>query len=413
MRRSPANAALAAMFMLFSLTAIMTLTTQSMQAQTYRVIHNFTGGIDGGYPYGGLTLDAAGNLYGTTCGVCPSGTGNIPGTVFKLLKRGSSYVFSTLYVFPGEPGPTGRVIFGPDGTLYGTTFQGGTGSGSVFNLKPPPTASPNILGGWIETDISNGGNPEVADLVFDNQGNIYGVACTGGDFGAGSVFELTTSSGGWSETVLYSFTGGADGVCPLGTLVFDASGNLYGTAWEGGGSGYGTVFELMRSGSSWTEQTLHSFQGGTDGATPIGGVLMDNSALIVSTTQQGSAGGGTVAWLNNSLFHYDLPGTSDYYNGPWGTLVGTSTDLYGTTFGDGAYGKGSVFNLYGCAGWGYTSLHDFSGPDGANPGANVIFDRDGNMFGTTSQGGAYGYGVVFEITPAQRSDGVHRDSGCY
>jgi uncharacterized repeat protein (TIGR03803 family) len=257
--------------------------------------------------------------------------------------------------------------------------------------------------------------PQLADLLFDNQGNIYGVTCEGGsqppnDYGV--VYELTPSSGGWSETVIHAFTGD-DGACPLGSLVFDANGNLYGTTWQGGASYYyGTVFELMRSGSGWLLDTLHTFAGGTDGATPISGVLLDGNAVIATTTQQGAADGGTAAWLNNNLFHYDFPGTSDYYNGPWGTLVGTSTDLYGTTFGDGAYGKGSIFHLQGCAGWGYTSLHDFAGPEGANPAANVLIDRNGNMFGTTSQGGAYGYGVVFEITMAQQSDGLHRDSGC-
>jgi uncharacterized repeat protein (TIGR03803 family) len=412
-----ASAVLFRLVVVAVLVLLVAITAHPAQGQTYQVLHNFTGGVDGGYPFGGLTVDASGSLYGTTCG---GACGNSPGTVFKLIKKGSHYVFSTLYIFPGDPGPSGRVIFGPDGTLYGTTFQGGSdSSGTVFNLTPPATASPNVFGGWTETDIhvfgsgGDGSSPQIGDLVFDNQGNIYGVACGGGASGAGAAYELTPSSGGWSETILYSFTGGADGLCPLGTFIFDGLGNLYSTAWQGGGSGYGTVFELTRSGSSWQEQTLHSFQGGADGATPIGGVLMDYSALIVSTTQQGSAGGGTVAWLNNSMFQYQLPGAPGTYSGPWGTLVGTSTDLYGTTYADGAYSQGSVFNLAGCAGWGYTSLHDFSGPDGAYPAANVILDSDGDLFGTTSQGGAYGYGVVFEITPAQQSDGLHPDSGCF
>jgi uncharacterized repeat protein (TIGR03803 family) len=396
---------------LILLVAFLTLIAQPAQGQTYRVIYNFTGGIDGGYSYGGLSIDAAGNLYGTTCGTPCNGSGNVPGTVFKLTKTRSGWVFSTLYVFHAGDAPTGRVVFGPDGTLYGTTVYGG-GFGTVFNLGPSRSVSPNVFGTWTKTDIhvfdlSDGGWPQVGDLLFDNRGNIYGVACRGGSYDAGVAYELTPSWGGWTQTVIHTFTGD-DGSCPVGTLALDSYGNLYGTAWQGG-LGSGTVFELLRSG--WTENMLHNFQGGPDGAAPIGGVLLDGSAVIVTASLQGTGGGGTAEWLNDGLFYYDFQGTSDNYNGPWGTLVGTSTDLYGTTYGDGSHSKGSVFNLQGCAGWGYTSLHDFSGPDGAYPGANVMFDADGNMFGTTSQGGAYGYGVVFEITRAKGS-GTGASSNC-
>ena len=398
------------------LVVVMIVSAPYALAQTYSVLHNFTGGLDGKNPYAGLTMDAAGNLYGTTCGAnCIAGASNA-GTVFRLSKNGSSWPFTPLYTFRGGndgAGPAARVIIGPNGTLYGTTLYGGgsgcggTGCGTVFNLRPPPSVPPSIFGGWTETILyrfqggSDGAYPGFGDLVFDASGNIYGTTQEGGNANAGTVFELTPSGGGWTENVLYTFSGGSDGNGPLGTLVFVGAGNLYGTTIGGGGSDLGTVFELTPSASGWTETVLHNFQGGSDGSYPIGGVTDQFYYGTVGTTSQaGTNGGGTAFVLNNQMFLYSFPnGSGSYYPGPWSSLVYGPIGYSATTYADGAHQYGSVFYMYGCAGWEADTLHDFTGgQDGAYPVSSIAFDANGNMFGTASEGGAYGFGVVFEIT---------------
>lgn len=198
---SPANAALTILLTLLFLIFLflfLTLTAQPAQGQTYRVIHNFTGRSDGGSPAAGLTMDQNGNLYGTTLtgghiGICglrrPIGCG----TVFKLSKRDSGWVLTPLHDFQGGndgAGPWARVIFGPDGNLYGTTSAGGDlaegcisnddlGCGTVFKLSPPSRTPPNTLNSWTETVLhrfngTDGAGPGFGDLVFDRAGNVYG-----------------------------------------------------------------------------------------------------------------------------------------------------------------------------------------------------------------------------------------------
>lgn len=407
--------------------------TQSVQAQIYSVIHNFTGGVDGKNPYAGLTMDAAGNFYGTTCGAdCVAGASDA-GTVFRLSQRGSGWIFTPLYTFRGGndgAGPAASVIVGPNGSLYGTTMYGGgsgcggSGCGTVFNVRPLPNVAPNILGGWTETVLyrfqggSDGANPGFGDLVFDSSGNIYGTTQIGGNDNAGTVFELTPSGGGWTENVLYAFTGGSDGASPEAGVILDSAG-LYGTTMGGGIDacvyGYcGTVFELSPSGSGWTETVLHSFQGGSDGSNPIGGVTNQGGYGTVGTTSIGGTnGGGTVFVLNNEMFLYSFTGGfySTPWPGPWSTLVRGPIGYSGTTYANGAHQYGSVFYMYGCAGWGADTLHDFTGgSDGGSPVGSLVFDANGNIFGTTSIGGAYGFGVVFEITDAQNSQTGSADS---
>jgi len=409
------------------------------QAQTFSVIHNFSGGADQGNPDAGLTMDAAGNLYGTTCGgLCLVGATNL-GTVFKLSQRGAGWTFNTLYYFRGGAdgaAPYSRVILGPDGTLYGTTYLGGgngcggAGCGTVFNLQPPANSvTPSIFGGWTETVLysfqggSDGASPVLGDLAFDSAGNIYGTTAAGGAYNAGTVFKLMRSGNSWSESVLYSFTGGSDGSEPLGGVILDGAGNLYGTTMLGGegfcayGSSCGAVFELSRSASGWTETVLQSFYGGRDGGYPIGGLAQGRYGIIGTTSLGGDNGGGTAFVLNNELFLYSFSGNNNSvpWPGPWSSLVygavGAPGVAYGTTFADGAYNAGSVFYLYGCAGWTADSLHDFTGgQDGAYPVGSVVFDGAGNLYGTTAEGGSYGNGVVFEIAGAGNSPA--RSSGC-
>ncbi len=179
--------------------ALLVLMSPSAQAQTYKVLYNFTGQQDGGAPYAGLTMDRAGNFYGTTQG---GGKGN--GTVFKLASKGPGWIFTPLYSFQGSPDgaqPLARVIFGPDGSLYGTTSGGGAGYGTVFKLQPSPIACKTALCPWSETVLyrftggNDGGNPQNGDLLIDQSGTIYGTTLNGGAYGHGAVFSLTPSHG--------------------------------------------------------------------------------------------------------------------------------------------------------------------------------------------------------------------------
>ncbi len=411
---SRAAGAALAMAILFAPALVL---TRSAQAQTFKVIHNFANGQDGAQPYAGLTMDAAGNLYGTTFGNLGGRYGN--GSVFKLKHFGSGWVVNPLYDYTGgDDGawPWGRVAVAKDGTLYGTTWTGGAaGVGIVFHLRPSPTAPTSALAPWNETISyfftggSDGGAPQ-GDLTFDQAGNIYGITNYGGDAGNGVVYELTPSGGGWKQTVLYSFQGTDDGANPYGGVVFDEVGNLYSVVNYGGTSNGGAVYELSPSGLGWTETTLYDFTGGNDGATPFGGLIIDASGNLYGTTAFGGmGGGGTVfeltpvnggGWSFNTIYSFSGTGYPNY--GPLDKLaMDAAGNLYGTTYQDGAYQAGSVFMLTPAGGgWTYTSLHDFTGgSDGANPISNLIFDTSGNLYGTASAGGASGYGVVFEITP--------------
>ncbi len=398
------------------------------QAQSFNVIYTFTGQKDGANPYAGVNIDKAGNLYGTTNVGGEYGNG----TVFKLKRTGSSWIISPLYSFTGGndgAGPRARVVVGPDGGLYGTTFHGGgaggaacnaQGCGTVFNLRPPAFACKSALCPWKETILyrfaggTDGGEP-LGDLIFDKAGNIYGTASVGGlthgcgGPGCGVVFELARSSGSWTQSVVHTFNGGSgDGSFPNGGVVFDQSGNLYGTTFGGGSGGLGgmgTVFQLTPSGSGWEENILYNFQGLTDGSQPNAGVVFDGSGnLYGSTVFNGTGLGGTVFeltpsggnWTFNTL--YGLVGSA----GPFGNLFMDATgNLYGTTYQDGLSLVGSIFELTpSIRGWTYTSLHDFTGDnDGELPISSLVFDSKGNMYGTTTYGGAHGDGVVVEVTP--------------
>jgi uncharacterized repeat protein (TIGR03803 family) len=338
--------------------------TSTWAAAQERVLHNFAAnGTDGYYPEAGLIVDAAGNLYGTTV----AGGAYNSGTVFELTPAaGGGWTEKVLYSFSGN-GTDGRapyagLIFDAAGNLYGTTQYGGTyGLGTVFELTPAGGGS------WTEKVLysfsgngTDGATPE-AGLIFDAAGNLYGTTYQGGTYGYGTVFELTPAGGGgWTEQVLHSFNNnGADGSLPAAGLIFDAAGNLYGTTSYGGTYFYyGTVFELTpAAGGGWTEQVLHSFNNnGTDGITPL------SAGLI-----------------------FDAAG-----------------NLYGTTFAGGTYGYGTVFELTPAGGGSWTEkvLHNFgNGTDGAGPLAGLIFDAAGNLYGTTGGGSSYGDGTVFELTP--------------
>ncbi|MGB8890133.1 MAG: choice-of-anchor tandem repeat GloVer-containing protein [Candidatus Korobacteraceae bacterium] len=398
--------------------------TTAARAQTFKVIYTFTGGADGAGPQPGLTMDGAGNFYGATGSVglsngsaCDTGCG----TVFHLLNADSGWILIPLYHFQGPPDgliPSGRVTIAQDGTLYGVTNQGGRGScqfgcGTVYHVSPAASG----LALWNETvihyfTISDGDYPQ-GDVSFDREGNLYVTAAVGGSSGDGVVYQLTPSGGGWLGNVIYSFQGLDDGANPSGGVVIDRSGNLYGITEEGGFRGGGTLYQLSLSGSSWTERTIQAFAH-TSGCVPVGGLIVDSAGnLYGTTTACGTHGAGTVFRLSPSgvlNVLYNLPSISgsgciySYFCGSLGKLaMDAAGNLYGTVTAGGAYGAGTVFKLTnGTNGWTYTSLHDFTGqsdPTGAYPTSTLIIDANGNLYGTASEGGTYNNGTVFEITP--------------
>lgn len=389
----------------------------SAEGQAYTVIHNFAG-YDGNQPMVGLTMDRGGSLYGTTF-LGGTGCAYGCGTVFKLVRNGSDWILKPLYEFAGGTdgaNPDSRVIFGPDGNLYGTTTIGGQyGAGTVYKLQPPASAckSTNCL--WRETilysftGLSDGGTPE-GDLIFDSAGNLYGTTFGGAVMGecysgCGVVYELMPSHGSWTCTILYTFTGLSDGGSPTSGVILDRSGNLYGTTSAGGSHFLGTVFELAKTGAGWTENVLHSFQGAGDGENPESGLVFDPAGNLYGLTIAGGGhNNGTAfelqtssgSWNYSGLFNFGLQSGQ-----PISTpILDSAGNLYGTAYSGGRDGVGAIFKLTPAAGsWNYSSLHDFVITDGARPQGNVILDAQGNVYGTALGGGASGDGVVFEITP--------------
>jgi len=383
------------------------------QAQTLTVLHNFTGGADGSNPGVGLTIDAGGRLYGT------AGTGGAGyGTVFQMQRAGSGWIFTTLHSFTaGNDGaaPLARVIFGPNGTLYGNTHSGGVGRcqggcGTVFNLQPQPRACNHTLCPWMERvlyafqgSFLGDGLGAIGDMVFDHAGNLFGATSGGGQRLDGTVYEMTPSMGSWTESVLYSFTRGQnDGAGPLTGVIFGYGGNLYGTTINGGPSDRGAVFELTPSASGWTESVIHFFVPATDGGYPEG-VIADNAGnLYGGTNLGGQYGGGTIFELtpsNGTWTFTVLYQLTDGGCGVAGSLVmDAANNLYGATCD-------SIFKLSPSGGaWTYTQLYHFTdGSTGRNPNGGMVFDASGNLYGTTANGGTgdcfRGCGVVWEITP--------------
>jgi len=438
--RSSMMAGMAIMVGLF----ILLVTANAAQAQTFQVLHTFTGGADGAYPVGGLTMDRAGNLYGATSaggyleGYCETERGaNGCGVVFKVAHEGSGWVLSPLYAFMGGSDglfPVGRVIFGPDGALYGVTQAGGgvdcnagfATCGVVFRLTPPASVCKSFTCTWQESTILSfngpGGAQPTSEVVFDRAGNLYGTTYYGGGNGndiciyegngCGTVYKLTPSNGTWTETVLHAFPAtGFDGQNPDANLIVDSAGNLYGSTVAGGGAGLGSVFQLSPSGSGWTEDLLYNFvYTNGNGIEPEGGLLLASGNLLGTTPSGGTGGGGTVfqltpgqgGWTFNLM--YSLTGQDGF--GPQASLtMDAAGNLYGTTAAGGAYGYGSAFKLTPSnGGWTYTPLHDFTGgSDGGYISSNLIMDANGNLYGVASGGASQscfdGCGVVFEITP--------------
>lgn len=384
---------------------VLLLATYSAQAASYKVLHGFGAGTDGAGIESGVVLDKKGNVYGTT----RMGGAYGYGTVFKLTKKPDGrWAEKILQNFRnGDPNgyvPWGGLTFDDRGNLFGTATGGGKyQGGTVFEMTPGPTAwnFSVIYDFCSQPDCADGGAPE-ASMVFDNKGNLYGtafnvfelmlgpdgwtesvlchVSCDrptgglvldakgnlygttdgGGAYDQGTVFKLKPMpDGSWTERVLHSFGSfPEDGRQPPahGALAFDSAGNLYGTTQVGGKYGPGTVFRLTRQPDGhWKETILHNFKAEKGGYFPDAGVVVDEAGNVYGTTGSGGSECGC------------------------GVVYRLAPNPDGT--------------------WVYTVLHRFKGYDGAFPAANLVLDDKGNLYGTTRYGGAGGGGVVFKIIP--------------
>lgn len=343
--------------------------------------------------------------------------------------------------------PQGELTFDKAGNLYGSAPAGGThGAGIIFEMS-------RVSGGWQETvlynfcsatNCSDGGNPAGA-LLIDAKGNLYGTAQGGGGGANGSggvVFELSPTSKGWKETVLYSFCAErhcADGYFPNSKMIWDSAGNLYGTTVLGGdgSKGSGVVFELSRGSHGWTETVLYWFCQQTncaDGSQPWSGLVFDSAGNLYGTTYLGGIGilncdkfrqscgvvyeltPGSGGWTESVLYNFCSGASCADGASPYATLIfDAKGNLYGTTVGGGnatcqlfAHGCGVVFELTPSGGtWTESVLHTFTAVnDGANPYGPLLLDSHGNLSGTTFFGGNFpecyaglGCGVVFQLTP--------------
>lgn len=286
--------------------------------------------------------------------------------VFFLTTGAWATTETVLWSFnPSNGGPFANDLTFDGVNFYGANWEGGNTAGCFNSCGTVFQLSPKSSGGWNETllysfdpvNVSDGSNP-LGGLVRDKGGNLYGTTYNGGgstncDNGCGTVFKLTLSSNGWAETVLYRFTGGIDGGYPYSTLAMDQDGNLYGTAYAGGSMGLGTIYQLSPGpGGNWTQTTLHSFTNSPDGSHPEGPVIIDKTGHLCGTTSQG-----------------------------------------------GAYGYGSVYQLSRLvSGWSLRVLHSFNGNDGAFPAwVAVAVDQAGNLYGTSEAGGINDTGTVWEL----------------
>ena len=384
--------------LLAALAAALVLPTAAQDAEHLTVLHTFSGGGGAGDPGTQLVEDSAGNFYGST--LWDSGYAGCSrvgcSAVYRLSPQGSGWTYTVLYEFSGNrqgSEPT-QLVLDAAGNLYGELIVGGTfGAGSIFEL------SPTTSGPWTYTNLytftgGTDGQYPVGGLVFDGSGNLYGATAYGGaeEGGQGAVFKLSPNgSGGWTESVIYSVSVTANH--PTGPLVFDGSGNLYGV-WDGADGVLGGVFELKPSSGGWTFVSLYSFTGSSDGETPEAGVVRDAAGNLYGTTTYGGAHHlGTVYELSPNSgggYTFNLLYTFAGGNGGGNSFNPVTLDASGTLFGSalgGADNWGVVFELSpSSSGWTYGLVHTFTGgADGGYPGG-LIFDAAGNLYGTAVYG---------------------------
>jgi len=381
-------------------------------------------------------------LYGATSGGGTAGYG----TIFELSPSGFGWTESVLYNFQGGTDgydPNYAVSLDAEGNIWGMTDQGGDetncagfGCGTIFELTP------NGSGGWNKTTVytftgPTDGKQPYSNLLFDAKGNFYGLTNGGGtgtgcgSYGCGTAFEMSPSTTGWTFTVLHTFSGGSDGAYPNGNLVFDAAGDIYGAASNGGSttssycasnSGCGTIFRFSPAYNGRQFRVLYAFTGPT--GFPLGSLAIDHSGNLYGSTYGGTSqtcrqtsGCGVVfqlspttqrQWKLTVLHSFSGNLSSDQYD-PNPVIVDASGNVFGTTQ-SGGYPNlaGTAFELSPTTTppWAYTRLFKFAGTSGDTPYENLIEDASGNLYGTTYYGGngaacsSFGCGAVFELSPA-------------
>jgi uncharacterized repeat protein (TIGR03803 family) len=415
---------------LAALVAVVLLGGTANAADTYRVIHDFGQGSDGWLPVGVPVVTKNGDLIGVTYAGGPDNLG----TVYKLRAprtRGGAWTETILYRFPGGNGDAYPAFLriGKDGNLYGVDY-----GQTIFKLSPPVSGD----GAWnysaLYTLNQQSDGAAIVGLVFDAEGNLYGATALGGDpvCGCGTVFELnrpTKSGRKWRFSVLHTFTGTPDGAQPFAGLTFDQKGNLYGTTNFDGANGYGAVYRVSppkKKGQPWTEAVLYSFEQGVNGDGPESPLIFDSSGKLYGTTAyggdlncQGGFGCGVVfelspptnkqgAWTYATL--YAFQGGNDGID-PSGYMVfDKNGNLYGTTqVGGGATEGGTVYRLkpptHKGSAWTETVLHGFifGSGDGALPASGLTWGKWNYLYGVTAEGGSacqgLGCGTAFELQP--------------
>jgi len=390
------------------------LVVASAQAQTFTILHAFSGEGDGKYPFHSLFRDNAGTIYGTT----DSGGSFNYGTVFEMKRDGKDTV---LHSFWGADGvkPLSSLVRDQAGNFYGTTWEGGTpkgggcfhGCGTVFKLDT--TGKLAVL--YVFTGGTDGGQPE-AGLILDNSGNLYGTTTLGGDLnclsdygsGCGVVFKIDPKG---HETVLHAFAGKPDGWYPRGELIRDKQGNFYGATWFGGADDDGTIYKMDTLGKV---TILYSFQGIPGGEYPNGPPVRDAQGNFYGTTATGGEQNyGTVFKVDSAGKETTLHSFTEGNDG-YAPYVGATRDSAGNLYGVTVWGGGSTgCDSQGCgtifkvdASGIETVLHAFTGgADSSDPEGALIMDEAGNLYGTAAEGGdlscgsGFGCGVAFKLTP--------------
>jgi uncharacterized repeat protein (TIGR03803 family) len=393
----------------FLCVAVSLLASAAWAASSTKLIYSFAGNADGEYLDSELVMDRAGNLYGTTV----QGGASSSGTVFQVTPAG---VHTVLYSFTGGADggePYKGVTLDAEGNLYGTAVSGGSGCdggcGVVFKLtKSAGTWTQTVIHAFNDSDGSGPGSP----VSFDKDGNLYGTTPTGGANGQGVVYQLKPDgAGGWIFAVIHTFTGGADGSGGSASrLLVTRSGKLYGVCTSGVANIYGNVYEMSFHNGQWQFATLYSFKGSPDGAAPYSGLIFDRKHNLYGTTNSGGANGfGTVYKLShengtwNATVLYSFKGGPAGDN-PTGTLVkDTAGNLYGTTSDGGASSSlGVIYKMTrGTNGnWTYSVHYRFPGTPQPGVAYNgMVGDAAGHFYGTTVHGGTTDDGTIYRFTP--------------